>query len=416
MTDTSRPSRHDAHAAARKVFVKAALDEYATRQLPAPPDLWPAIRQRAARSRPRPAPRRALPWSPVGLPRPPHTRPEPERAARGPRHAFLVSANLLVTGALNEDDDLTVRIIDTRSGAERVRFRPPVPIEMSYLTADGSRLFGWGPAYSDKPTQYFLWDTADGRLLATLGPLPLCCGPVYAPDGRRVYGMQTVEPASKRPLPSPALVAYELPVGREVGRLPLDLGQALSGNPPSSPGIAVSADGRRIALVHPDGDRLTLIDTARWQVLSTRPLSPPPGATGGPVPSAAAAPLAASRSTSWHVIFSPDGRHLYASGTETWWTSLGNDRFQLTVQRSLGSSVIDVSRAAIVAAVAGERSERLWAAPDGTMYSYSYGERTDAAQPPAQVLRRRDPLTLAVTAERQFAREAWLVFLPPATP
>ena len=100
MTDTSRPSRHDAHAAARKVFVKAALDEYATRQLPAPPDLWPAIRQRAARSRPRPAPRRALPWSPVGLPRPPHTRPEPERAARGPRHAFLVSANLLVTGAL----------------------------------------------------------------------------------------------------------------------------------------------------------------------------------------------------------------------------------------------------------------------------------------------------------------------------
>ncbi len=346
------------------------------------------------------------------------------------------------SGALADSDDVTVRIVDARTGVDRVRFRPPFPIEMSHLSADGSRLFGWGPAYSRaSPPQRLLWDTSDGRLLAVT-PLSepqdaerRVSDSAYDPEGRRVYSV-AVDNASETAF----LLLRDATSGKEVGRVRLD-DRLAAPQPAWSPHrVVVSPGGERIAVLHADGDSLTLIDAVQLRHLWTRPLTRVPDVPDRAQPRPADARTYAP--TDWIPAFSPDGRRLYTFGIENLTTGAGATaptgvapptpairpstrtidetpaiRTGGTVRRQLGLRAIDLERAEIVAEVGVEgRFEGLWAAPDGSAIYTFEGRPGDRGYGGPYLLRRLDPVTLTATAEREFADRQNLVYLAERQP
>ncbi|HET8626363.1 MAG TPA: hypothetical protein VFL91_03035 [Thermomicrobiales bacterium] len=301
------------------------------------------------------------------------------------------------TGGLADAPDVTIRILDARTGAERVRFRTPFPVEMSGLTADGSRLLGCGPAYHPDP-HYLVWDTTDGRLVATV-PLRLT-DVTIAPDGRRLYGLLLPQHGA-----SATLVAWDIAAGRETGRRQFD--RAALASP-----LAISPDGSLLAALDAGGDRFTLLDARRLQVLRSGALVRAPGVAAPAAPRPAAGETL--QSTGWLLQFSPDGRYLYAWGEEEWRIDAGRADY-----RPLGLRAIDVARATVVAAVPTPQP-LAWLAvgPDGAVYTLDTPLGSLAPRGPA-TLSRRAPRTLAVTAAREFPAalpDTWLVFLAPHAP
>ena len=311
------------------------------------------------------------------------------------------------SGALSTAEDVTIRIVDAPSGAERLRFRTPVPVEMQYLTADGSRLFAWGPAYRPEPQRRFVWDTADGRLLADVPTQGFLLG-AYDASGRRAYGLAApgLEDVGPR---DATLVAQDALSGRTLGRVRL-AGVMMSER--VSPRMAVSADGRRVVVLHADGMALTLVDAPTLRVLWTRLLSRAPGVAdrSPPRPPGGQAP----EETVWFLQLAPDGRYLYADGIERWPIDAGPSS-----PRLLGPWAIDLERAEVVAdGSGGQDLEPFVLAPDGSaLYTLSPPEGAPLFSR-ATVLRRLDPRTLAVTAERDFAGVSplWLVHLAERQP
>ena len=325
------------------------------------------------------------------------------------------------TGALSTAEDVTIRIVDMRTGQERVRFRTPVPVEMHYLTADGSRLFAWGPAYRLEPQRRFVWDTADGRLLADVPTRGFLFG-AYDARGQRAYGL--AEPDPEQSVPQDAtFVAQAALSGRELGRVRLPgvpAGQQDTGMKDGErqvlawvqPRIAVSPDGRLVVVLHADGTALTLVDAATLRIRWTRQLARATDLADPSQPRPAEGK--ALDFTHWLLEFSPDGRYLYTHGVEHWVVDEGRSSARL-----LGLRAIELERAEIVAHVDEQQSlEPLVVAPDGSGL-YMLGPRQGATLLSSpSVLRRFDPLTLAVTAERVFGnvQPDWLVHLAERQP
>lgn len=309
---------------------------------------------------------------------------------------------------------LTIRVHDARTGAERARFSPPLPVIVDGLSPDGSRLYArdWPPR--ELGAGRHVLDTSDGHLVGAIPALSRCCLTRYwlAPGERRLHGI-LVPDHRNGPLPNgpqtPLLVAQDAASGEEAGEVRLDgvllgswqtdrevRGRRVAAN--LSPGIALSPDGRRIAILHADREALTLIDVARLQVLWTKPLSRPAGLLDrlGLRPRTASAKEL--ESTGWELHFSPDGRRLYAAGSQTRVADTGE-----LVEQGLGLRVIAFEDARIIAEdLADERLFWLAPAADGDAL-YAFAQRRPAAgQQGGYVLRRLDPRTLAVTAEREF--------------
>ena len=316
------------------------------------------------------------------------------------------------TGALATAEDVTIRIVDARTGGERTRFRTPVPVEMQHLTADGSRLFAWGPAYRPEPQRRYVWETANGRLLAAVPEAGFWLI-TYDAGGQRAYGLAALDPEGSG-LREATLVAQDALSGKDLGRVRLAgvlVGQ--EAGIPVQPWIAVSPDGgRRVAVLHAGGNALTLVDAASLRVLWTRPLTRAAGVPDRGQPPPPDGKLL--RHFNWIVGFSPDGRYLYTSGVEEWTAAAGRINYRL-----LGLRAIAVARAEIVAETSAEpRPESFTIAPDGNAL-FTISPRRDAPRcSDASVLRRLDPLTLAVTAERAFPNERSLrlVFLAVRRP
>jgi hypothetical protein len=178
------------------------------------------------------------------------------------------------------------------------------------------------------------------------------------------------------------------------------------------PRIAVSPDGRLVVVLHADGTALTLVDAATLRILWTRQLTRAADLADPSQPRPAEGKVLQFRH--WSLQFSPDGRYLYTRGVEHWLTDVGRSSARL-----LGLRAIQVERAEIVAHVDEQQSlEPLVVAPDGSAL-YMLGPRQGAtllSNP--SVLRRFDPLTLAVTAERDFGdiNPDWLVHLAERRP
>ena len=320
---------------------------------------------------------------------------------------------------------ITIRVFNARTGTERARFHPALPVIIDALSADGSQLVGrdWPPKDLNVPRRVL--DATDGRLLATFpapAPAATCCIIRTLEDtaGGRAYGL--LVPGSGGPASGPrvpTLVAWEPRSGRELGRLTLDgilagfwqTDRVVDGRPVNAsldPGLALSPDGRRIAVLSAEENMLTLIDAEALRVLWTRPLAEQGGGLDWlGLGARSAAAKGESTGASRELIFSADGRRLYASGSST----RLDDRDEPVIAPFglLAISADDSGGGRIVAA--GSRDELVnWVrmAPDGAaLYvSLPQGDGTNSSF----TMRRLDPATLATLAERTFPALPQLYF------
>ena len=135
------------------------------------------------------------------------------------------------------------------------------------------------------------------------------------------------------------------------------------------PSLAISPDGRRLALVHPDGSAATLIDAKRLIVEEVvqlaKPDPPQPAATGDPPTNATTIGMLASGMT-WRVAFAADGSHLYRAGDGS---VIVDQRAEIGWTTELER--IDLTTGAVVARAPGAGSVVMAVAPDGeNLYVY----------------------------------------------
>ena len=322
----------------------------------------------------------------------------------------------------NHLQDGKAHVIDPTTGRDRAAFGGLAMHGMGSLTPDGSGLLvlsqqGWG---------WELVQAATGRTVAEMNWKDPCCGPYLfwlSPDGRYMYRVLTAMSGQRQTGPSiPVLVRYDLQAGREVSRLRLTGVVAgiwpREGSPASAhlslqliPGVALSPDGRTLAIVHADAERLSLVDLERWQIASTRPLTRA-GSFWDRLSIRAVTDVQAKEveGPEWETLFLPDGQTLLAWGRSM---SAGS---QATV-RSLGMRTIDVRSAGIrIEVPGGDLLTRIVPAPDGSAI-YAMTEADQPSAPTADtlvVLRRLDPRTLAVTAARTFHGRRTLIALASA--
>lgn len=321
---------------------------------------------------------------------------------------------------------ITIRVFDARTGDKRAEFHPALPVIIDALTADGSQLVGrdWPPKDLNVPRRVL--DATDGRLLATFpppAPAATCCLTRLVGDlaGRRTYGL--LVPGSDGPASGPrvpTLIAWEPRSGRELGRLPLDgmlagfwqTDRVVDGHPVNAsldPGIALSPDGRRIAVLSAQENLLTLIDAEAMRVLWTRTVAPQGGGLdwlGLGVRSAAA--KGETEGARRDLVFSADGRRLYASGSST---RLDERDEPVITPLDLLAITADDSGGGRVVATGSAHDIVNWlrVTPDGAALYVCVSPRGGAQ--PSFVVRRLDPATLATLAERTFSTLPQIYFL-----
>jgi len=321
---------------------------------------------------------------------------------------------------------ITIRVFDARTGAERAEFHPALPVIIDALTADGSQLVGrdWPPKDLNVPRRVL--DATDGRLLATFpppAPAATCCLTRLLGDlaGRRTYGL--LVPGSDGPASGPrvpTLVAWEPRSGRELGRLPLDgmlagfwqTDRIVDGRPVGAsldPGIALSPDGRRIAVLSAQEDLLTLIDATDLRVLWTRPLAKQGGGLDWlGLGARSAAAKGETEGASRSLVFSADGRRLYASGSSTRLDDRGEPMIEPFGLLAIAADDHGGGRV-VAAGFTHDIVNWLRVSPDGAAL-YVCVSPGGGAQP-SFIMRRLDPVALTTLAERGFPAMPQLHFL-----
>lgn len=332
--------------------------------------------------------------------------------------------------------DVTIHVLDARTGALRARFHPAVPLWLAEgISADGSQIYGFSRDENMGPTSE--WDVisgTDGRLLHRLRFSESCCDPaLYDPARGRLYTIDTgyfnslgVQSGPQ----TPVLVAYDIASGRRVGRFHLPgllagswlMSRQAGGSPGGypivaswTPGFALSPDGREIAVLDAQRNVLRLIDSGRLAVKRTEDLGGHQSALKrlgewlGLIPTLASAKE--FEGTSLEMSFSPDGNHLYVTGTKGHIDNRGN-----FTGHGLGIRAIDVARGTITgSALAGDTLWWTGPSPDGrAVYTIAPTQHGNRVVYPF-TLRRHDPVTLRVRTTRRFAHRPdllpWIWFL-----
>lgn len=327
------------------------------------------------------------------------------------------------------DNSRLVTTWDGITGQRLAEFDVGTPVFARGLSDDGRYLVLSTMAMGTSPDTWFVVDPTDGRLMATMSisePAVTFGWDAHVdPVGRRLYrlvpqadGSRSTAQAAPLPGPSPVvLVGYDITTGKEIGRLPLP--HLLLGNWPTDQqapwggdvqqslrtDLAVSSDGRRVALFDPRGERITLIDARTFSVVQEVTVDPilrsamatpivaatpapptrPPFRTGGPF-----------AGVSWTAAFAADGQALYIGGSETAFVA-GQQ-----ATRDLGFHRIDLVTGRVTASATGSAtSSRVMVAGDAV---FTYGSRlTNGGREGGfggYVLRRLDPETLTERAAR----------------
>ncbi len=320
--------------------------------------------------------------------------------------------------------DITVRIFAAATGVERAHFHPRVPILAQGLSRDGSQLCGprLAPLGSGNSAHgvWYAVSTSTGHTVRTVQFPDADAGPIaYDFRAQRLYALEVhpFDPQTHRPR-TPAVLAYDVRSGRRIGVLNLDgvlagsgvTDREVNGQPVYAewwPGVALSPDGRRLALLDGNTQTLDLIDTTSLRVVRTEAVTRPAslierfGAWLGIVPQVALAK--GGEGVALNLRFSPDGAHLYAWGRKGSFDAAGTFSYQ-----NLGLEVVEENGGQILAQT--QQETPLGFSPDGSaLYTLS-----GSADLQDWVLRRDDPVTLTVAAERSFASYPQL-FLLPAT-
>jgi hypothetical protein len=357
--------------------------------------------------------------------------------------AISADGSTVVTtdGGWSADDESsprsTVVVRDGLTGPERARFDLPGHLEMPRLSDDGSRLVVQrldAVAEDVSPLPLPSWQvyrTAGGKLLATVEA-----------DGRAGWRESRIDSAASRlyhfavapvlggSTPWPVeLIAHDLSTGAEIGRLWLpdvltgswQTERVIDGDPLRAmlaPGLAISPDGRQIALVHADRDAVTLIDTETFEVERTVELARPTGLTDrllgllSLAPRTALAKEPAEGSTAWGT-YAVDGRFLYVWGMRT--GILDDGRAE---SYSTGLRLVDLSTGAVQAeGMPGVHIHSLNATPDGrSLYVLGWDKlRSENGFADVFPLVRLDAATLQAQAMRPFTAAnlpGWVILQP----
>jgi hypothetical protein len=257
---------------------------------------------------------------------------------------------------------------DLNSGAERTRFHPPVDGYPLALSLNGTRLLLQPNQMGTRAfIDLYLLRTTDGLLLSHTQDSHHACwrqADTFDTALLRAYCLSdqfgNAQPAH--------LLAYDLSTGALAGQL--DLGDVLVG-PPSAgaaaggspvffePALALSPDGRQIALVHADTDRVTLVDAQALTVERAVSLSPQASLWDFLAPTVAYAK--GGQSTLRQAVYGPDGRILYV------FTQVVSDA--PPAQR--GMWAVDLTTGTILARALPElQVQWVMPAPDGSVYVY----------------------------------------------
>lgn len=326
--------------------------------------------------------------------------------------------------AATEGQMILVR--DVQSGAVRSCFHAAGGAGFPQLSRDGSRLVVLTRPMGAPEWQVF--DAAHGRLLVTVkanqqdGLTP----PLIDAKAQRLYWLSAPGPSGAQGPGPIQIFAYDLTTGAETGRLMLpdalagvwQTGTEQGGYPLMAqliPGVALSPDGRQLAIVRADKDAVTLIDTAHLTVERQLTLTTPTSLLDRLrrllpfAPSTAEAKGMDGRALD--AAYAPDGQRLYIFGEAGSVDSSGRPTFN-----GLGLRLLDLRTGSVVAqALNGEFFGLVLPAPDGRSL-YVTGSASEGgsefAPGPSYLLARLDASSLAVKATRSFPSSRTVLLMP----
>jgi hypothetical protein len=320
----------------------------------------------------------------------------------------------------------TVVVRERASGAER-RFPAPAQIVAPRLSRDGRRLVVDRQMTALEPGvhRWYVLDTATGEVRGGGGVGGPVAWTALDPDATRLLRLVS---SADAPFPEPGaapsivgrpsiatgpgraqLTVHDLLTGAELGQV--ELSDVLAGSWPSGrtapaggepidaylwPGVALSPDGRRVAVAHADAERITLIDVETMAVERTLPLRPPTSLWEWLPFAPRSAHAKYAEGTGKTAVFAPDGRRLYVWGHESRLAEDGRLRFEST-----GLVAVDVPSGTVTGrALVGHPIARVVPAPDGRSV-YVLGRESPAGLDDLYVLRRLDAAGLAPLAEQR---------------
>ncbi len=304
-------------------------------------------------------------------------------------------------------DEVTIVVQDGFGGAERLRFHPEEHVGWPILSNDGSRLAVQSALKPDssQPPRWHIYNTLNGDLVGTIerdsriGRDTL----FFNADATKLI-RAWVSPASVTDTPEPLrMMAYDIATGDEIDRVELtDIPAGAwnldpdAGTPMTNlliPAVAISPDGRQIAVAHADTQTVTLLDAETLTVQDTIHIA---ADDAGPRPWFESAPGSTAVQTRddavTFAVFSPDGRQLYLHATSNAVGERNRPEFGLTL--------VDLDQRSVLArAYEGEQIDRVIPAPDGqSIYVTTFIQSDEMPQR----VQRLDAVTLDVLAERRF--------------
>ncbi len=339
-----------------------------------------------------------------------------------PRGILSADGSTLVTmefpggRATRNLDDIWIVLTDPASGEERHRFHPPVQGFAVALSAGGERLlFLPDPTLSNQyppPAAWIVLETAGGETIARIDDPDQACfrqGALFDPAGRRI--LCVVDPALARAEgPQPLKIAvYAVDSGLKTGEIELPA-VLIGGFTPKSwqavefsyqPAVALSPDGRQLAVVHAESDRVTLIEAEALRVEKTFSLAPAAGGWNwfglAPTPAHAKGEM---EGTIRQAVYDAGGRYLAVFTQEI-------RRLAADLPAERGLWLVDLERGTLAAAALPDYQVQWVApAPDGSLYAFG---TTAADLLPFEIrptspsrLWRLDGRTLGILAERPF--------------
>jgi hypothetical protein len=318
--------------------------------------------------------------------------------------------------------DLDITVFDARTGARRAGFNPEVPVIVDALSPDGARIYArnWPPR--DTTAERLVLDASSGRIIerepafAVGGDTIAVTTDERARRQYRVVGPADTDATGPRPVD---LAGWDLRTGKALWRFGLPsllagewkTGRIVDGVEIRSrvvPGVALSPDGRRIAVVGGSvGTSRTgtvwLIDAHTGALISQRNYN----LAASFFERLFAPSIAMAKSLDESVIvnasFSTDGQLLHVYGHSSTIDARGEPtRLYLgMVAVAMQDATIRGHDIKMEIYWYENRVEWIRASPDGR-WLYLFVQRNWNATPQGYFLRRLDASTLRVQAERPF--------------